>query len=87
MPTHAAYSHDSFMSADELRDIIIYVNGHRTERGGFDVVMEGQSTDARQLSELVPAYAAVGLTWWIEKLGWWRGDRSAALDRVRNGPR
>ena len=66
MPTHTAYAHDSFMSAEELRDIVEYVNDYRSASGKFDVVMEGQSTDAEELSKLVPAYALVGLTWWIE---------------------
>ena len=87
MPTHAAYSHESFMRVDELRDIVDYVGHHRAARGTFDVVMEGQSNDAEQLAQLAPSYAAVGLTWWIEKLGWWRGDRDAARARVQRGPR
>ena len=87
MPTHAAYSHDSFMRVDELREIVDYIGRHRTERGTFDVVMEGQSNDAEHLAQLAPSYAAVGLTWWIEKLGWWRGNRDAAHVRVQRGPR
>ena len=87
MPTHAAYSHESFMRVDELREIVDYVGRHRTERGTIDVVMEGQSNDAEQLAQLASSYAAVGLTWWIEKLGWWRGSSDAAHVRVQRGPR
>jgi len=86
MPTHASYSHESFMRVDELRDIVDYVSSHRPERSRFDVVMEGQSNDAEHLATLAPGYAAVGLTWWIEKLGWWRGNRDAAFARVCSGP-
>ncbi|HUK72214.1 MAG TPA: hypothetical protein VLW50_26175 [Streptosporangiaceae bacterium] len=31
-------------------------------------------------------YARVGLTWWVEALGWWRGSTADALSRVRQGP-
>jgi hypothetical protein len=34
----------------------------------------------------VAPYVAAGLTWWIEALGWWRGDLTAARDRIAAGP-
>jgi len=38
-----------------------------------------------RLAELAVIDGA-GLTWWVEKLGWWRGDLDAARRRVDAGP-
>lgn len=75
------------MRVDELCDIVHYVGRYRTDRSSFDVVMEGQSNDAEQLVPLASSYAKVELTWWIEKLRWWRGYRDTARVRVQRGPR
>ncbi len=48
--------------------------------------MEGMSQDAEDLGHLAVGYERVGLTWWIEKLGWWRGPVEEALRRIRAGP-
>jgi alkanesulfonate monooxygenase SsuD/methylene tetrahydromethanopterin reductase-like flavin-dependent oxidoreductase (luciferase family) len=50
----------------------------------FDVVIEGQSSGVDP--GLLAPFEAVGLTWWIEKLGWFRGSVDAARERVRRGP-
>lgn len=86
MPTHAGHGHGSFMSPDELREIVDYVNAHRVAVEPIDVVMEGESTDPDHLAAIAPAYARAGLTWWVEKLGWWRGPLPTATHRVTLGP-
>lgn len=86
MPTHSAHPHGSFMPPEDLREIVAYVGAHRTSGRPIDVVMEGESADAPHLADLAPAYAEAGLTWWVEKLGWWRGDLDAARRRVDAGP-
>jgi alkanesulfonate monooxygenase SsuD/methylene tetrahydromethanopterin reductase-like flavin-dependent oxidoreductase (luciferase family) len=86
MPTHSGYGHDAFMRPGELRQIVDYVSTHRPNDHHFDVVMEGMSDGPEDLDRLSVAYGDVGLTWWIEKLGWWRGGRDAALGRVAAGP-
>ena len=78
MPTHADYDHSSFMTTTELAEIVRFVHEHR-ENSSIDVVMEGHSVDGGHLAELARDYERVGLTWWIEKLGWWRGEPAAAL--------
>jgi hypothetical protein len=50
----------------------------------FDVVIEGQSSGVDP--GLLAPFEAVGLTWWIEKLDWFRGSVDAARERVRRGP-
>ena len=86
MPTHSDYGHDSFMSPVELRQIVDYVVSCRVDRGGFDMVMEGMSDGPEDLDEIYPDYGEAGLTWWIEKLGWWRGGIDAAFERILAGP-
>lgn len=86
VPIHAAHSHDSFMSPEQLVEVVLFVRSRRTREGPFEVAMEGMSRDASQLARLVPEYRQAGLTWWIEKLGWWRGDVRDAVARVREGP-
>lgn len=86
MPTHAAYPHGTYMTPRELREVVSYVNEHRVSGGPIVVVMEGESTTAHQLADIAPSYAHAGLTWWVEKLGWWRGDLDTARDRVDAGP-
>ena len=50
-----------------------------------DVALEG-ATDSQSAARQVAAYAGAGMTWWIEALGWWRGDRRAAASRITGGP-
>jgi hypothetical protein len=47
-------------------------------------VIEGQSSGVDP--GLLAPFEAVGLTWWIEKLGWFRGSVDAARERIRRGP-
>jgi alkanesulfonate monooxygenase SsuD/methylene tetrahydromethanopterin reductase-like flavin-dependent oxidoreductase (luciferase family) len=86
MPTHAAHPHGSFMTPQELQEIVTYVERHRTTGRRIAVVMEGESASARHLADLASSYAGAGLTWWVEKLGWWRGDLDVARRRVDAGP-
>jgi hypothetical protein len=40
--------------------------------------LEG-ATDGPDQAQRVARYADAGATWWIEALGWWRGDNNAAM--------
>lgn len=50
-----------------------------------DLALEG-ATDAATAAQQIAPYTAAGLTWWVEALGWWRGGRTAAHTRIRQGP-
>ncbi|MEU7875113.1 LLM class flavin-dependent oxidoreductase [Dactylosporangium sp. NPDC049140] len=52
---------------------------------GKDLALEGFTDGPADADRLAP-YATAGVTWWIEALGWWRGDLSAAATRVAAGP-
>jgi hypothetical protein len=53
--------------------------------GGLDIALEG-ATDGPSAAQRIAPYADAGMTWWIEALGWWRGDRHAATSRITAGP-
>jgi alkanesulfonate monooxygenase SsuD/methylene tetrahydromethanopterin reductase-like flavin-dependent oxidoreductase (luciferase family) len=53
--------------------------------GAVDVALEGATSPATAAAQIEP-YATAGATWWIEALGWWRGDRHEALARITAGP-
>jgi alkanesulfonate monooxygenase SsuD/methylene tetrahydromethanopterin reductase-like flavin-dependent oxidoreductase (luciferase family) len=66
-----------------LAETVAYVREHRDPSAGpLDVVLEGATPGAPPLDEYVDA----GLTWWVEKLGWWRGDLAATRARIAAGP-
>ncbi|GAA3455311.1 LLM class flavin-dependent oxidoreductase [Dactylosporangium matsuzakiense] len=52
---------------------------------GRDVALEGFTDGPADASRLIP-YAEAGATWWIEALGYWRGDLDAARARITAGP-
>ncbi|MEV0715270.1 LLM class flavin-dependent oxidoreductase [Asanoa sp. NPDC050611] len=47
-----------------------------------DIAVEGATPVAGRIAP----YAAAGVTWWVEALGWWRGDLADAAARVGQGP-
>jgi alkanesulfonate monooxygenase SsuD/methylene tetrahydromethanopterin reductase-like flavin-dependent oxidoreductase (luciferase family) len=57
----------------------------RLATGRPDIALEG-ATDPHTASTRIAPYAAAGMTWWIEAMGWWRGDRSDARTRITQGP-
>lgn len=86
MPTHRDYGLGQTMPPSELADVVKYVAAHRDPAAGpFDVALEGR-TEPTGGAAVVAPYAEVGLTWWIEALGWWRGDHAAVKSRIAAGP-
>ena len=60
----------------------------RTRTAPYDVVIEGYSEgrDPAADFELVESYREVGLTWWIERLDWFRGPLDEVRRRLEAGP-
>jgi alkanesulfonate monooxygenase SsuD/methylene tetrahydromethanopterin reductase-like flavin-dependent oxidoreductase (luciferase family) len=52
---------------------------------GVDLALEG-ATQGPADANRVNAYAEAGMTWWVEALGWWRGDLGTARARIAAGP-
>ncbi len=51
----------------------------------IDIALEGATTGSSAADQVAP-FAAAGMTWWIEALGWWRGGTQAAATRIADGP-
>ncbi|OIJ68487.1 hypothetical protein WN71_008505 [Streptomyces mangrovisoli] len=88
-PTRAGVGHTQMMPPADLEDVVSYVSAQRGGRHGpFDVVMEGQTSGVRSDTDaaVVAPYRTSGLTWWVEKLGWFRGPVELVSSRIRSGP-
>jgi alkanesulfonate monooxygenase SsuD/methylene tetrahydromethanopterin reductase-like flavin-dependent oxidoreductase (luciferase family) len=76
---------DAGMPAVEVfAESVAYTLSHRSVDGPLDVALESTSEpgDAARVAE----YADAGLTWWVEKLGWFRGSVEEVRARIRQGP-
>lgn len=87
-PTHAEYGFDQLVPPGELRRIIDYTLGFRdAEAGPYDVVLQGITPlDRDRACEVVAPYGPVGLTWWVERIGWFRGTIQEMRSRIEAGP-
>ena len=87
-PIHREVEQTQTMTPEQLGEIVSYTLAHRDADGPFDVVVEGQTAgDGGPADrERVEGLRAVGLTWWIENLGWFRGPVEAMRRRIDAGP-
>jgi alkanesulfonate monooxygenase SsuD/methylene tetrahydromethanopterin reductase-like flavin-dependent oxidoreductase (luciferase family) len=88
-PTHVDVEPAQTMSPVQLEDIVAYTLSQRNPSADpFDVIIEGHTDPADSSSEArrIADYEDVGLTWWIEKLGWFRGSVDDMRQRVQAGP-
>jgi alkanesulfonate monooxygenase SsuD/methylene tetrahydromethanopterin reductase-like flavin-dependent oxidoreductase (luciferase family) len=89
VPTHAGVDHAGTMTPAQLDEIVRYTLAHRPAGlGQLEVVAEGHTggRDRTADHDRVAALQAAGLTWWVEKLGWFHGPVEVARARVRAGP-
>jgi alkanesulfonate monooxygenase SsuD/methylene tetrahydromethanopterin reductase-like flavin-dependent oxidoreductase (luciferase family) len=76
--------HEVTMAPEQLREILAYTQSHRPARlAPLDAIMEGNSDGDRAA---LGDYRAAGLTWYVEKLGWWRGDLDHTRAFIAGGP-
>ncbi len=86
-PMHRDVGLDQTMTPAQLAEIVEYTLRHRGQSGPFDVVIDGLSPSDRAAAQAVVApYAEIGLSWWVEKLGWFRGSVDEMHERVAAGP-
>ncbi|MFI6151606.1 LLM class flavin-dependent oxidoreductase [Kitasatospora sp. NPDC051170] len=88
-PTRAGVGHTEMMPPADLEAVVAYVRAQQAVRKGrFDVVMEGRTSGLRRDEDarVVAPYRAAGLTWWVEKLGWFRGPVDLVRTRIGSGP-
>jgi alkanesulfonate monooxygenase SsuD/methylene tetrahydromethanopterin reductase-like flavin-dependent oxidoreductase (luciferase family) len=87
--THDAVGHNETMTPQQVAEIVDYTQAHRRNADQrFDIVIEGQSTgrNRERVSGTLAAYSEAGLTWWVEKLGWFRGSVEEMRRRIESGP-
>ena len=67
---------------EELRAAVDFIAAQRGGLDDFEVAMEGATAPRAAEAHIAP-YANVGLTWWIEAMGWWRAEPGAAVAAAR----
>ena len=85
MPTFAAYGRERPVPPAEFAAVVDFLRAERGGLDGFDIALEGR-TSPGDAAAVVSRYAEVGLTWWVEAMGWWRGGVAEARDRIAGGP-
>ncbi len=75
-----------FLTAEEIREIVNYMNTYRDVAHPFDVAVSGElPTDLNQRAEIIQRYSEAGATWWIEVEA--SGESFEAYrERIRRGP-
>jgi alkanesulfonate monooxygenase SsuD/methylene tetrahydromethanopterin reductase-like flavin-dependent oxidoreductase (luciferase family) len=75
------------LTPNDLREIIEYVNKHRTSPEAFDVVIGGATpADSEEGAKIVQPFVESGVTWWLEELSGWRGPIAEMKKRIKQGP-
>jgi alkanesulfonate monooxygenase SsuD/methylene tetrahydromethanopterin reductase-like flavin-dependent oxidoreductase (luciferase family) len=85
MPTFAGFGRERPVPVGSLAEVAEFLRAERGSLDGFELAVEGR-TDEAGGAEVVAGYAAVGLTWWVEAMGWWRGGVAGARARIAAGP-
>jgi hypothetical protein len=75
---------NSTVPVETFADAVGFVRGLAGNRP-FDIAVEGATEPGTAAGHIAP-YAAAGATWWVEAMGWWRGDLATAHDRITAGP-
>jgi alkanesulfonate monooxygenase SsuD/methylene tetrahydromethanopterin reductase-like flavin-dependent oxidoreductase (luciferase family) len=72
----------------DLREIVGFIQKHRSAKGNFDVVNIGWTIGANRArdAEKVRKYADAGMTWWLESLYTKRDSPDSMRSRIENGP-
>ena len=87
-PTFEGVGHAEMPTPERFREAVRYTLDRRAGGGPFDVALEGQTggRDPPADAAVVDRFVEHGLTWWVEKLGWFRGAVDEVRDRIRRGP-
>ena len=87
-PTFEGVGHAEMPTPERFAEAVRYTLEHRDAGEPFDVALEGQTEggDRRADAAVVERFAEHGLTWWVEKLGWFRGTVDEVRERIRHGP-
>jgi hypothetical protein len=74
-----------WLTLDEFRTCLAYVQAHRSQSTSFEAVMSGETPLDRQKGiDIVTPFQEAGATWWVEEgLGW---TLEEFRERIRHGP-
>ncbi|GGS91347.1 LLM class flavin-dependent oxidoreductase [Nonomuraea spiralis] len=81
MPTFRDFGRERPVPVGEFARVADFLAAQRGSLEGFDLALEGRAADG-----LVEGYAAAGMTWWVEAMGWWRGGVADARRTIETGP-
>ena len=84
-PTHQQSGRGRLLSPEEMRQMVDYVDEHRSTDGPYDVAQFGASRDADDTAA-VGSFAEAGATWWVEGVLTWLMDLDYTRTRIRSGP-
>lgn len=87
-PVFEGVAYAEMPAPEQLAEVVAYTREQRKAEDPFDVALEciSDGEDRPADAALAQAYADAGLTWWVEKLGWFRGRLDAVRERIRRGP-
>jgi alkanesulfonate monooxygenase SsuD/methylene tetrahydromethanopterin reductase-like flavin-dependent oxidoreductase (luciferase family) len=84
-PTFKDGLRDATPPVEALQEVVAYMREQRVDAAApFDVVLEGVSDGPDPA--LIAPYEQAGLTWWVEKLGWFRAPLDEMRARIARGP-
>ena len=69
---------------EQVAEQLAYLRERRSQAGPFDVALTGYTRPGQ--AERPRAFAAAGVTWWLESLHGFRGSFDELMARVRAGP-
>jgi alkanesulfonate monooxygenase SsuD/methylene tetrahydromethanopterin reductase-like flavin-dependent oxidoreductase (luciferase family) len=75
------------LTPDDIRDMCVYIDSHRTATTPFDIVFGGRAHElpAAERGAHVADYAAAGVTWWLESM-WPDVALSEVQSIIQQGP-
>jgi alkanesulfonate monooxygenase SsuD/methylene tetrahydromethanopterin reductase-like flavin-dependent oxidoreductase (luciferase family) len=85
LATFAGYGRETPVPVEAFAAVAGFIAAERGTLAGFDLALEGWTEPGWAAATIEP-YAAAGLTWWVEAMGWWRGGLTTARERIAAGP-
>jgi len=76
----------SKLGPDNIREMLSFIRNHRVDTSSYDVVATSGENGQVEDSEVLRAYAAAGVTWWMQDLRNWRNSKQELRIRISNGP-
>ena len=76
----------SKLNPDEMRKVLLFIRNHRVDTTAYDLIATSGANGHVDDNEMLSAYAAAGVTWWLEDLRKWCNSSLELGSRIRNGP-